>query len=799
MPTYPGAISFAQFTGPAHPLIQGFQVGGVQAPTGIHRCPKTWGISELTLTSAGRSSTSQDNRNHAPIAAGPTQFHFAPTVDDVVISWKLRDGARAQTLILELFRVGWGAPIWRRTLNAAAAQAGTLDWSGVFPAGEWIDQVRFPHHMVTAADSPYQFKARAEGGDIEDGYVERFTYFNVLVDSLELEWGGSPLLPAGAAAGVTVPFQADTRAAEVTLLADLAAGGNPSQANMEVILPCNQFGSAAAQMQGDFLFTKHREQWGTGPRIPLKVKVLLARAAGGGVHGGESAKALGALELLWDWESDDETALLPARYAKAPVRAFLDPRLRHKRNDGTAPTDSTNCHVDHGGKRGGGAIFPAIAPPDFPFTVAAAPTRVWAATSTLLTTGAHAGYSGVLFQPSRMARDTFKVSVSVARIAGNPVLDTLAAAPALRGQYPDLPTVSTGTFEVLRRINARYIRKDATVAASNVALASTEHALSGVRLVWAANEDAAFQAQWDTHFDRIRNRTLKDRHGVVSPNAGSPVPDWHDELQLAFEGIPQGFATTHAAVTAWEYPVFKEKHLVEVTREYVHENRFFNTPLRRYTAWRHAAGAAANDAVYLLGFYNGLSARKRAIIDARVDARLAGLTVANNAAYRNRLGLFGVHSFKRIAQQYLIETATAANAGFVTFHVVDTFRLRRPDGTHETVPSDSGGLAPSFETLPSGKHALLLIYLPDVVRAGLVNHYTVGAQPVIAHEAGHTFFLCHAPASPGIADAPGFSATHHDPADLFCLMNYDFTSDHLCGLCNLKLRGWSLAGMGLAV
>ena len=800
MATYPGAIEFSLFTGAPDPLVDGFQEGGAATPaTGRQNCPKTWGVQEIKLT-CGASSTSFDDRGHEPIPAGRAgHFFFAPIEDSVTVSWKLKQGANAETMVMELFRAGSGAPIWRRTLDSAAAQeeAFAEAWKGNFPGNEWIDTARFPHGLVTAADSPYLLKIRAEGSDVEDGFVERFTYFDVIVDSLALEWGGAALLPAGAPADVAGEYSVDTRASEEAIVNGLAAKAIDAE-RLDVVLPCDTFLSEAGQMKGNYLFERHKAQWGSGPRIPLLAKIAIAKAGGGAVQGGESAKALGPLDILWDWESEDETALLAARYPTAAVRTYLGTKLVHARNDGTGPPGSTNCHVAHGGKRGGGGVFPT-ANGAFPYAVTACAARVWASTSRPLLEGDGAGSAGAIFQPSRMARDTYKVSAWVARVNGEAVLDRTDAAETLRQDYPDLPTAATGLFEVVREVHARYIRKAPSVEAADVNAASAQHALAGVRLVWSATEDGAFQAAYAGYIDRMQNRTLLDKDGVARATAGAPVPQWMEEMHYAFD-LDQSAATTHAVLTAWEYAVFREKHLIDAIRDYVNKDRFYNGPKRAYRRWRNQAGADADDSQYLLDFYDGLAAGKQAQVDNALQATLAGLGAADEAAYKDRCALVGCHVLKRAGSQYLIETATAANRGFVTFHAVDTVRFKLRNGGYEIVPSSHGGLAPSFETLTDKRHTLLLIYLPTTVRGGVVNHYTVGAQPVIAHEAGHTFFLCHAPADmnkPGVREAGGFSRKHHDPADLLCLMNYDFDSDHLCGLCNLKLRGWDLEGMGV--
>lgn len=802
MPTYPGAIAFELFTSPApNPLIEGFQEGGSTTPvTNTQACAKSWGVEEIKLSAGGGTSTSYGNRDHAEIAAGRAgHFWFAPTEDSVSVTWKLHNGAHAETMVMELFRAGSGRPIWRCTFDAAGARKLAFDeaWKGELPAAEWIDTVDFPHHMVTAECSPYMLKIRAEGRNVEDGYVERFTYFDVLVEAVELEWGGPALIPNVDLPNVHASLRVDTHAAEQQLVTDLA-GGAITAARIPVVLSSDRFVTASAELKGDHAFQSHRDQWGDGPRIPLKAKISLAKAGGGAVHGGDSAKALGKLELLWDWEGEDETTQLGADFPAATVRTYLQNRLTHKRNDGNCPHDSTNCHVDFGGKRGdGGVVFPT-ANGAFPFMVTACGTRKWAATSVALTDGPHAGCSGAIFQPSRFARDTFKVTAYLSKISGQRALDVVTDAAVLRNTHADLPRSATGMFEIRRRVNARYIRKAPSIEASNPPAASAEHLRAGVTLHWTSNEDGAFQASYVNYIDRIRNRQLVDKDNVVSDTAGNPVTDWIVELEEAIGGIGQDPASTHAAVTLREYVFFKRRMRVHATRDYVlNKARKINGPRKAYARWRNGVGAAADDTAWLTEYYRDLSNEKKAKVDAILNQMLTDLGVATKDEYENRCGLLGFHIFKQAGTQYMIETANGGNRGFITFHAVDKCRFVNHAGAYRIVPSDTGGLAPSFETLRERRHAMLLIMIPHTVRNIPNEKYGVSAQAVIAHEMGHTFFLGHAPAANPTFHGPMYSAAHHDPADLLCLMNYDWNSDHLCGLCNLKLRGWSLRGLGV--
>lgn len=56
------------------------------------------------------------------------------------------------------------------------------------------------------------------------------------------------------------------------------------------------------------------------------------------------------------------------------------------------------------------------------------------------------------------------------------------------------------------------------------------------------------------------------------------------------------------------------------------------------------------------------------------------------------------------------------------------------------------------------------------------------------HEIGHALGMPHAP---GGAETPELiNRFMHDEDDPHCAMNYEFTANSFCGLCNLRIRGW---------
>ncbi len=805
MAKYPGPISFAAFTGPSSPLL--LDAGSNDQPArGLKACPQTWGVEAITLSAGGKRSTSYADRGHDAVAAGRDadgRFYFAPKSDAVTIAWRLKNPSGAETLRLELFAAGNGVPVWQRTLAAGDAQRGAIDgWDGSFPHDEWVAQARFPHDLVTVEHSPYMLKATAEGS-AEEGFVERWTYFDVLVEKIELRWGGVGRIPAGRPTGVSDNYQARTIADERALVARLAnlttgTGAVDAGVRYAVDLPSNQFPRTVDEQKNDAMFAGHRDQWGDGPRIPLVAGVWVRAADDSGVFAGDTAKALGKAKFLWDWEGEDELTQLDARYPHDALKDFLRDTLDYKRNDGTCPPNSTNCHVEHGGKRGGAAVFIAQGA----FALTRGTRRVWASLSEAALTGDDAGLTGVTFQPSRMSRDTYRVTVYLAseRAGAGAAVDVVDAAAALKLAHEDLPFAATGVFEVKRVVRSRYVRKAPAVEVADLAASTTEYGRAGLVLDWAAGpaDENLFHAQYNEYVARILEDRLHNEANVAQAGFKKPAADLVRGLADAFEGIDQftggTLAGTPPAFTAHSWEVFSLRQKVDAIRWYVREKpRKINGPKRKYNKWRAAHPLPADDSQWLLDFYDDLSAKRKLKVDARLSSRSFDRGCSDAEGYKKKLQTASMQGFKVVAGQQLNATA---EDGFICFHCFDSLQFRRPNGTLVEAPSSVGGLAPSDSTTVDRKKAINLMYLPHTVplnRIGVPNVYDVSVSPIIKHEVGHNFYLVHAPAA---HDAPreagGFEVTFHDAADLRCLMNYDTRSDHLCGLCNVRLRGWAL-------
>jgi len=428
--------------------------------------PASFGVTDFRLSTPGGAS-SQCHLPH-PFRAphgGEDSFHFVPELEPVELAYRLTNTAGlARTGKLELFTRHRKAPLWSRELSAEEVTAGDhrLSWDGRVAVCE-----AFPDGVVTVEHSPYKLKLTLQGS----GWAEcpvAWTYFHVLVDGLELELGDARVL-------------SKQRDRELTAaLGRLPASGEKA----EVRLVGNLFKTRPEDMEDDTDFRQLRATWGNGPDIPIFARAWLKDSAGRRV---DAPKALGRVRFLWDWEDEAEDLTAHTPHA----RAFLEQALNRQCSASRPMGD--NAHKDVGGKRGlpSSAVFPkqaGYAPRDtprdgvFPFRVVTCGKRKWAAYTQAWTTGAFAGRTGVLFQPSRIAGDAWRVTVQLAyerRKDGAVALDVEDAAP-----LPAAVRATTGTFETWREVHiSRIVRKHPTVAGFALADVQAQFERAFLRLV----------------------------------------------------------------------------------------------------------------------------------------------------------------------------------------------------------------------------------------------------------------------------------------------------------------------------
>ena len=461
-------------------------------------------ILDLRLAAGAKTSQFFQPADAPPPAAaesGAADFHFVPEKETVEIRYEIEnrfllvDGAK-----LELFTRFEKDPLWTldfkdlgedwwahgkhvikwdgRIVKPTAKQPGTAKDGGLAHDLTSITPDKtiaaFADGYVTLEYTPYKLRLTLTSTD-GAGYGNpdyAWTYYQVLLKSIELELGAEEMIPAAAVDDAEHKRNKALR----TVIADLPAAD--AAAAKKIFLISNVFKIAGGEMANNTAFTEYQTLWGDGPQIPIVAKIRLSASDDSEVKIDETDKgavALGKVKFLWDWEDPDEDVAGQQTHT-VPPKTFISSAIDYYK----AGTDQTypkgdNCHKDRGGKRGPGAaaIFPpqpgydpkdALDAGKLPFVVEASTERKWAALSQGWTKGIAKGKTGVAFRPSRMGGDDYILSVYLAydktdkdKLALNVKDEPLVAATALK--------VKTGKFQMWREMHlARYMRKKNTIA-----------------------------------------------------------------------------------------------------------------------------------------------------------------------------------------------------------------------------------------------------------------------------------------------------------------------------------------------
>jgi len=408
------------------------------------------------------------------------RFCIAPGVDEkIALSWKIIKPAGVTRATLELFDTHSDVPLWKQEINDQKVLA-----NGSLEAGK-----DFYQHL-TAARSPFKLRMTITGANVQKRRHVAWTYVDVLVERIALAWGSARLIPSNAPEGVkdesffkveevkvlrTLKNLAATDATGLDLLLaedDKAAMVALNERERQIVLSSNAFYKKIDEWDAGFSFEAYKAFWGAGPRIPLVAEAFVRSAAGKEV---KAPLAVKGLQLLWDWEDPKYDKKAGLTLDKDTGAYFDWAHKRENKDNGCcddASPPSTNCHVRYGGKRGAGAIpiFPAqtgwndgaVINGEFPFQVQRCPNRPWAALSTFYA-GDEKNWqckTGVLFQPSRMAGDTYRVRVYLhvepgafeAAVTGPEIWKQAAQAGLPRGAGPQV--------EIWRRLDiVSYLHK----------------------------------------------------------------------------------------------------------------------------------------------------------------------------------------------------------------------------------------------------------------------------------------------------------------------------------------------------
>lgn len=447
-------------------------------------------------------------------ANAPTRWTFAPKVEAVNVCWEITGklnlkGTALSTAVelkLELFRRGLSTPLWSKTMRWRAGEcpiAGRTPFNGVLTnlpelclatgtddvtidnAASLVD---FPDGVTTIRHSPYRLKLSIVQASQYRRVPERIIHFDILAHSLQLQWAPETYLEA-ARPDVDPALEQKVLALETSLLQKLKQDHpNPATGvKHEVILDSNVFairhpGQAdtdeAFATQTDFL--EYQKLWGDGPRIPIGVTVLVLKSDGQSSTA-DVPEALYGSQILWDWDEVDENRWkAPLSAGAAPgTPGFLDQQY-HKFHSSGAPK-SLNCPTEYGGKGrtitrsvrdrrirvSNNSAFPAQSGANaFPFAVEPQDRRHWASLSAI-GTGPHKAKSAVIFQPSRMAGDSYRLRAYLVANGFSDTENSFVAPPRLQSD-PYL-------FEVQRRVKVFYMVRgsDGDLGCSPAALEQT--------------------------------------------------------------------------------------------------------------------------------------------------------------------------------------------------------------------------------------------------------------------------------------------------------------------------------------
>jgi hypothetical protein len=415
---------------------------------GNHIRIPSFGVTKLYIqTSDGKSRSKTcipDNSTcKKKDSGGSNKFYFAPGIADekVQIIYNIDDPfGSIQGGKLELFRRFDKTPLWKRDLKKKELEDGehtlewgevgkeTKDWDGKLEQNGAItaasDNTKFPEGYfpdgyLTVEHSPYKLKLTL-GGEVKGDPHIAWTFFSILVADIELELGDKTVLKDDKDKKIW-----DIYKKTLTSYPKL----HPDSKNAKIYLVSNIFttskggGGGLKEMYDQASYDQYKAKWGDGPIVPIFAKIYIKNSKGKKI---EAPLALGRVKFMWDWEDVTEVISRHHKFAKD----FLTSTLDYDKTK-TEP-NGDNCHQERGGKRGpdSAPIFPSQAgykpakplatPPDkleadkFPFTVEACPTRKWAAFSYAWRKGIVAGKTGVLFQPSRMGGDRYKITVYLA-------------------------------------------------------------------------------------------------------------------------------------------------------------------------------------------------------------------------------------------------------------------------------------------------------------------------------------------------------------------------------------------------
>ncbi|MPQ68084.1 MULTISPECIES: FYVE zinc finger domain-containing protein [unclassified Pseudomonas] len=813
---------------------------------------ETCSIATLTLQGHPSANTSFDAPAGAPLApAAAGRYVMAPVVEAFPIAWTLTGHDRIRGLRLELYRRGDPAPFWWKNLDygaAGSAAAGSTPFDGDLHNNVHLASIppstvnvgaalagNFPLEVLTAEHAPYKLLLRIQEVQPPTRVTcaARWIYLDVMIHDIELHLEDVTWIPP---AGPTYPdlrYRQLTAQTRTALAAQLAAGdlGVAAPVAANVPLAMNVFSRSAEDFYSNSVFAGQKLLFRDGPTLPLRATVRIRRSDGTPAAAQAGASALGGLALQWDWES----GVRPA-HPNPTAQAFIAEALDYKPTEW--PGARANCHVDHGGKRGVNAhgvqphflALPAtalVAPAD---AIANVANRPWAVSSRPIADSAdqNGGKAGVLFLPSRIAGDTYRLRVYL----GYPALGAfdVAADGALQAAADNSVSVrSATTLTVRHRVDvAHQWRKNVNVndAGLNWVQVRAYLAAACVDLEGPAMTEniaaLSYQNAAATHFATL------------------------DTAQQLAVDLPANQHNGNYAITFVNYAAFCT---AVRTRGNALHAQFAAAVFPTDGAFRGAQMAALglNALNRPTGYHvTDLILPTRADLarspNQRRDILLGELGITNEETYKNKCkswgaeiiaalcGLhartsspdeFGIHLYHfDFADQWFQQNMAAEAAT-----TISNFPLCPDCGAATDTVVPAQGNRNCNCGLRLDQSALVTCYAPFIYMNGVIDGWALAnltrkervkiragrlfgtsAALSIAHEIGHHLGMPHAGPHAHLGPIPvmttgGIYPPFHDAADNACIMSYNFTEApqlHFCGLCSLRLAGWSMGMSNVA-
>lgn len=801
-------------------------------------------ISSLTLSghpAPDTHFTAVPEETLDPGAAG--RYVIAPLVESFPVTWTLAGHDQIRRLRLELYRRSDAQACWCKDLDysdGGIAEKGSTAFNGDLHTDVHLESIpqskvnvraqlgaNFPMQVLTAEHAPYKLVLRIE--EVEAGasvaVAARWIYLDVLVHDIQLHLEGPAWLPPAGVSHEDQRFhQLVTRTVD-DLNRDLGDGdlGATVPARRETVgLTMNVFSRTSEDFYSNAVFAGQKKRYRNDPLLPLRATLRIRRSDGTPASAQAGASALGRLGVQWDWESGERP-----EHPDATAQSFIAKALDYKPTEW--PHARSNCHADHGGKRGAnpqGVILPH-------FQVLPAGTlggaanvcnpvgnRPWAASSQPIADSASVdgGKTGILFKPSRIAGDTYRLRVYL----GYPDLDAFDTANAQTLQAAERKSVSVHsakTLTVRHCVDVAHWRKTDQVDADRLDWLTVERYLgaacidlrrpNGLQVMHAAHYKAAVAA----HF---RNLDL-----AIAQAADRPAMNDADKFAIRFKSYADfcNVVRFHGAMLKRIYRPQNLPNAVTLINAQLqafglqrpHGPRPTDLILRKLSDLELDPDRIRDVLLKAMGITDEASYKKQCESwGSEIVPSICGMHARTQSA--NQAGIHLYH-FEFADQWFQQPTAAEASTTISNYPVCPDCAIATPTTVQAQFNRNCTGCDHRLD-----ESAVVTCYAPSrymngdcnwssdkltfkqkvIIRAG--RYYKTTAAITIAHEIGHHLGMPHAGPEPKefgktLMKTVGMYPPFHDAADDACIMSYNFTQAprlHFCGLCSLRLAGWSM-------